>query len=287
MEREVAIVTDTIACLPREETERYHIREIPLQVIFGNRVYVDKVNLTADNFYSMLIHAKHLPTTAAPSPEHFLSAFRDLSREGKNIVCITLFRKLSSTYDSAKIAADMAREILPDITIKVLDSRTVAAAEGLVVLAAARAAALGKTLFEVLDAAQKVMSGVHFFAVIDTLKYLAKGGRVPSLVAWAGSLLDIKPILSLKDGELIPVTQKRTSLHAVCKMIEMTEKAVVKGLPLHMAIMHAAEREKAEELKRQISSLFNCAELFVTEFTPVMGTHTGPGLLGVSFYCGD
>jgi len=287
MEREVAIVTDTIACLPREEAERYHIREIPIKVIFGNRVYEDKVDLTADNFYSMLIQAKHLPTTAAPSPEHFLSAFRDSSREGKNIVCITLSRKLSSTYDSAKIAADMAREILSDVTIEVLDSRTAAAAEGFVVLAAARAAAMNKTLLEVIDTAKKVMSGVHLFAVIDTLKYLAKGGRVPRLAAWAGSLLDIKPIVFLKDGEAIPVARERTSLRAVHKMIEMTEKAVIKGLPLHMAIMHAAEREKAEDLKRQISSLFNCAELFVTEFTPVMGAHTGPGLLGVSFYCGD
>ncbi len=267
MDRKVAIVTDTIGCIPEEEIVRYNIREVPIRIVFGDKVYQDRVELKAEEFYSFLKESKQLPTTSAPSPEHFLNAFREMSRGATSILCITLSSKLSSTFNSAKLAAEMAKEMLPGINIEVLDSRTAAAAQGFVVLAAAKVAAAGKGLVEAINATKNVIIRVHLLAVVDTLEYLARGGRIPKVIAWAGSLLNIKPIIALKDGEARPAGRSRTYLGAMKQMIEMMKNRVVDGLPLHVAVMHAAEPEKAGELKKQISSLFEYRELMVTEFT--------------------
>ena len=287
MNSKVAIVTDTLGCIPEEEIKRYNICEVPVKIVFENRVYQDRVDLSANEFYTMLRKAKQLPTTAAPSPEHFLNAYSKMSREAANILCITLSSKLSGTFNAARIAADMASEVLSDITVEVLDSQVAAAAEGFVVLAAARAAAAGKKLDEVIDVAKNVISSVHLLVVVDTLKYLIKGGRVPRVVGWAGSLLNIKPIITLKDGEVHPVARARTYLSAIKQIMAMSKNRIVKGLPLHVAVIHAAEPEKAEELKNQISLSFDCVELMITDFTPVIGAHTGPGVIGLAFYCDD
>ena len=170
MDGKVAIVTDTMGCLPSSEIKRYNIREVPVKIIFENMVYQDRVDLNADEFYKMLGKARKLPTTAAPSPEHFLNAYREMSQEAARILCITISSKLSGTFNSAKVAADMAREVLSDVVVEVLDSQAAAAAEGFVVLAAARAAAAGKRMDEVINAARNVMSSVHLFAIVDTLR---------------------------------------------------------------------------------------------------------------------
>lgn len=286
MHEKVAIITDSMSCIPPEEIKKYDIREVPIRVIFGHNVYRDRVDLSPSEFYSMLAKAEKLPTTAAPSPEHFLNAYREMSREASKIVCITISSKLSATFNSAKIAADMARETLSNVAVEVLDSNAAAAAEGFVVLSAARAAAAGKRMEEVIAAARDVSNIVHLVAVIDTLKYLAKSGRAPRVIAWAGTLLKIKPIVMLKDGVVHPAGRARTSIAALKQMMKMSKNMIVKGLPLHMAVMHAGAPEKAEELKNQIASSYDCSELMLTEFTPVMGAHTGPGLIGVAFYCG-
>jgi len=169
----------------------------------------------------------------------------------------------------------------------VLDSRTAAAAQGLVVLAAARAAGLGKSLTEVVETAKSVMQGVNLFATLDTLYYLVKGGRVPKIAALASSLLKIKPILTIAEGEAHPVTNPRTTPGAMKRLLRLMEQKVVEGQPLHVAVMHADALDRAIELRNQISSRFDCAELFITEFTPVMGAHAGPGVIGVCFYSGD
>ena len=287
VDRKAAIVTDTLGCIPEDELKRYGIREVPVKIVFGNKVYQDRVDLSADEFYTLLEKAKQLPTTSAPSPEHFLNAYREMSRKASRILCITLSSKLSGTYNSAKVAADMAREVLSDVVIEVLDSQVAAAAEGFVVLSAARAAAVGKKMDEVVKAARDVISNVHLFVAVDTLKYLIKGGRVPRVVGWAGSLLNIKPIITLKGGEAHPVARARTYLSAIKRIMEMSKDRIVKGMPLHVAVMHAAEPEKAEELRSQIASSFDCAELMITDFTPVIGAHTGPGVVGLAFYCGE
>lgn len=284
MDEKVAIVTDTIGCISEEEKKKYNITEVPVRIIFGNKVYRDRVDLKADEFYAMFGKTDCLPTTSAPSPEHFFNAYRERSREAKNVLCITLSSKLSGTFNSAKLAAEIAKETIPGVNVEVLDSQTAAAAEGFVVLAAAKAAALGRSLADVVSAAKKIMNRVNLLAIVDTLYYLSKGGRVPKVAAWAGAILKIKPILTIKEGEARLAANARTSLGAMKRMLDIMKNKIVKGTGLHVAVMHAAETEKAAELKKQISASFDCTELLVTEFTPVMGAHTGPGVIGIAFY---
>ncbi len=283
----VAIVTDSVACIPKELAEKYDIEVVPIQVIFGDKVYRDGIDITPSQFYALLRQAEKLPTTAASLPGPVFEAFCKVSQRASSILCITLSAKFSGMFNSAKLAREMAREALPNVVIELLDSQTAAAAEGLVVLAAAQAAALGEGLTEVVETAKNVMPRVNLFATLDTLYYLVKGGRVPKAAAWASSLLKIKPILTIKDGEAHPVTNPRTTPGAMKRILKLMEQKIVRGVPLHIVVMHADALDRAIEIKNEISSHFDCAELFITEFTPVMGAHTGPGVVAVAFYSED
>lgn len=287
MANQVAIVTDSVACIPKELAENYGIEVVPIEVHFEDRVYRDGIDISPTQFYALLRQAKKLPTTAASLPGVFLEAYRKASQKATSILCITLSSKLSGMFNSARLAMEMAKESLPGMVIELLDSRTAAAAQGLVVLAAAQAAALGESLTEVVETAKRIMQRVNLLAMLDTLHYLVKGGRVPKAAALAGSLLKIKPIFTITEGEAHPVANPRTTSGAIKRMLQILEQKIAKEPPLHAAVMHAEALDKAIELRSWISSRFNCAELFITEFTPVIGAHTGPGVIGVAFYSGD
>ena len=182
---------------------------------------------------------------------------------------------------------EMAKETLPEVAIEVLDCGTAAAAQGFVVLAAARAAASGQSLAEVVGTAKRVAKSVSLLAMVDNLHYLVKGGHVPKLAAMASLLFRIKPILTVDDGDARPLAKAQTTPGAIKRMLKIMKQRVIKGQPLHVAVMHADALDNALALKERISSQFDCAELFITEFTPVMGAHIGPGLIGVAFYSGD
>jgi len=287
MASKVAIVTDSVACIPRELVEKHNIEVVPIQVIFGDKVYRDGIDITPSQFYTLLRQAEKLPTTAASLPGPVLEAYGKASQRASSILCITLSAQFSGMLNAARQAVEMAQEALPNVVIEVLDSRTAAAAQGLVVLAAARAAASGKSLTEVAETAKSVMQRVSLLASLDTLYYLVKGGRVPRLAALASALLKIKPILTISEGEAHPVTNPRTTRGAIKRMLRLMEHRIVKGQPFHVAVMHADALDRAVALRDQISSKYDCAELFITEFTPVMGAHTGPGVIGICFYSGD
>ena len=287
MASKVAIVTDTTACVPREQVEKYDIELVPIGLVFGDKVYQDGIDISPAEFYALLRRAEKLPTTSGSLPGPFLEAYRRVSQRASSILCITESSKFSGMFNSARVAMEMAKEPLPDVVIEVLECTTAAAGQGLVVLAAAKAAALGKSLTEVVDAARRVMPRVNLFATLDTLHYLVKGGRVPKAAALASSLLKIKPIFTVSDGDAYLVTNARTNPGAMKCILKIMGQKVVKGQPLHVAVMHADALNRAIALKNQISSQFDCAELFITEFTPVMGVHTGPGVIGVAFYSGD
>jgi len=287
MVSKVAIVTDSVACIPQELAEKYGIEVVPIQLIFGDRTYRDGIDISPAEFYALLRRAKKLPTTAGALPGPFLEAYHKLSSKTTSILCITLSAKLSGMFNSARQAMETAKETLPGVTIELLDSETAAVAQGLVVLAAARAAASGKSLTEVVETTKSVMQRVHLLGMLDTLHYLVKGGHVFKAVALAGSLLKIKPIFTITEGKAHPVTNPRTIPGGIKRMIQIMEQKIVKGQPLHVAVMHADAMDKAIELRNQISSRYDCTELFITEFTPVMGAHTGPGVIGIAFYSGD
>lgn len=285
--KKVAIVTDTTACIPQEQVEKYDIEIVPVQLIFEDKTYRDGIDISPTEFYALLRQANKLPTTSASSPDPYLEAYCKASQKVESILCLTEPSNFSAMFNSALVAKEMAKTALSNVVIEVLDCASAAAGQGLVALATARAAASGKDLGEVMATAQDIMSRVNLFATLDTLHYLVKGGRVPQAAAMVNSLLKIKPIFSLDHAEAHTVALPRTIPSAIKRMLKMMERKIVKGKSLHVAVMHADALDKAVVLRNRIASQFDCAELFITEFTPVMGVHTGPGLLGVAFYSED
>ena len=279
----VAIVTESVACLPKDLAKKYGVLVVPLPVIIGGQVYYDGVDITPGEVYELQRKRKVLPTTSAASPSEIIQVYRTASEKANAILHLSLSSKFSMTFDSARQAKEMAKEAIPGVEIEVLDTRTAAGAQGFLVLAAAQVAASGGSLTQAIQAVEQLAPKVHIFITVDTLHFLAKGGRVPKAAAWAGSLLSIKPILQVAEGEALPFERIRTKPKAIKRLLEIMEKrAGQKGV--HVNLMHAGVPEEAEELKKQLLARFDCAELYVTEFTPVMGVHTGPGLVGLAFY---
>ncbi len=280
---QVAVVTDSIACLPEELTQRYGIYIVPLSFAFEDRVYRDGVDITPTQFYRLLKKANKFPTTSAPPPSAYLEAYRAQSQLSSTILCITLSRKLSMAFDSALQAKELAREELPETTIEVLDSESAAGSQGFVALAAARAASSGADLAQVMEATRGVMSRVEILGLMDTLYYVAKGGHVPKVAAWTASFFSIKPILGIKSDEVKLVARVRTKSRAVKRLLDIMKERVNQD-PVHVSVMHADALEEAQKLRDRVANQFNCVELFITDFTPVMGVHTGPGVLALAFY---
>jgi len=287
MAKGVAIITDTTACIPQEMVKEYGIELVPIEVIFDDRVYRDGIDITPAEFYAKLRQTEKLPTTSGSLPGSYLEAYRQASQRADGIVCITESSKFSGMFNSARLAVEMAKEELPGVAVEVLECSSAAAGQGLVVLAAARAAASGKNLAGVVEVVKELMHRVHLFAALDTLHYLVKGGRVPQAAALVNSILGIKPVFSVNGGEAHTVALPRSTKSAMKRILKLMMKKVGKGQPVHAAVMHADALEQARVLRDQISSRFNCVELFITEFTPVMGVHTGPGVIGAAFYSED
>lgn len=280
----VAIVTDTTACIPPELVDEFSIELVPIQLIIDGKAYRDGIDITPSQFYALLSKADRIPTTAGSLPEPYLEAYEKAARRAPNILCLTMPSRLSGMYNSALLAARLAGESLPGVKIEVLECSSAAAGLGLTVLAAARQAAAGKGLAEVIAMARELMQRVYLFATLDTLHYLVKGGRVPWVAGLANSVLHIKPVFSVNGGDAHNVSLQRTAEGAMKKIIDIMEKMIPQGRSVHVAVMHAAAPERARELKDRIAHRFNTVELFITEFTPVMGVHTGPGLVGAAFY---
>lgn len=284
MTNKVAIVTDTTACIPREMVEKYGIEVVPIELIVDGKVYRDGIDITSSEFYALLRQANRLPITSGSLPSPFLEAYRKAGRRAEDVLCITESSKFSGMCNSARIAIEMAKKALPNVVIEVLECATAAVGQGLVVLAAARAATPDKNIAEVVATASSVMQRVNLYATLDTLDYLVKGGRVPKAAALASSLLQIKPIFTVSDGEAHPVANARTNHGALKCILKLMEQKKIKEQVLRVAVMHANSLDRAIALRDQISFRFDCAELFITEFTPVVGIHTGPGVIGVAFY---
>jgi DegV family protein with EDD domain len=284
IKQEVAIVTDTTACVPQEKVARYNIEVVPVQLIIDDKSYRDGIDITPTEFYTHLRQAKKTPTTSSSSPGPYLEAYRKASLRTKSILCLTEPSKFSAMFDSARVAADMARGTLPGVNIEVVDCTTAAAGQGLVALAAARKAAENKSLLEVKEATLDVMSRVNLLATLNTLQYLARSGRVPQAAAMVNNILNIKPVFTLNHTDAHTVALPRSMKSATKRMLKLMKPMVRKGRPLHVAVMHADAMEQAASFKNRIEAEFDCEEIFITEFTPVMGVHTGPGLIGVAFY---
>jgi DegV family protein with EDD domain len=254
-------------------------------IVFEGKSYRDGIDMSPGEVYRIMRRRENLPTTSTPSAGDFLDAYRQLSEQVESILCITLTSLQSQIYDTALVAKETAKEDLPNTVIEVIDSRAVGGALGLIVLEAARAASQGADLSQVTEVVHDMMPRVNFFAMLDTLFYLARTGRTGRAAAWAGTLLKIKPIVehSTSTGVTMPVARPRTKAKAVKLLIDIMSERVGNS-PVHVIAHHADELEDGEKLMADIASRFNCIELHLTEFTPGMGVHAGPGVLAIAFY---
>jgi DegV family protein with EDD domain len=282
----VRVVADSAVCLPKELIAKYNIELVPETIIFGTTIYRDGVDLVPSEFYVKLGEAKELPTTSAPSPQDFIDAFQKVAKDADSIACILVTAGFSHMGLQAALTA---RESIPEPPIEIMDSRTALGAYGFIVLAAAKAAAAGKPLPEVLQAAKDVQKRVTLIATLNTLKYLAKGGRIGKAASWAGTLLSIKPIIEVppSTGVLEPLERVRSRRKALERLLEIMQERVGEGQMVHASIEQANVPEDARWLEAQLSSLFDCAEIYINDFAPVAGVHCGPGVIGISFYSGD
>jgi DegV family protein with EDD domain len=281
-----AIVTDSSACLPAELIRAHRITIIPLAFLFDGDVHQDG-SLRSRDFYALLRASRKFPTTASPPPEAFVEAFRQAARTAEAALCITLPSAFSGTYSSASAAIELAQQELPGFPIRVVDSHCLAMCHGFAVLEAARAAESGASI----DTAEAVMRDVaarsYLIGVLDTLRYLAKSGRVPMVMHWATSLLQIKPIMAAKGEDIRAIGRVRTMPRALDRLLSHTEEHLHGQRRLHIAVMHADAPAAAADLTDAIRRRFDPEELLVTESTSVMGAHTGPGFVGVALFSGE
>lgn len=279
----VAIVTDSIANVTKELAEQHRITIVPIRLLVQGKIYRDMVDMTPSQAYELFLQDPENFKTSPSAPGHYLEAYQEASKQARNILCVTLSSRLSTGYDMACVAKEQAKDELPGVSIEVMDSLNVTAAEGFIALSAARAAAEGKDLAEVVKEAEEVRDKVTFIVLLDTIRHIYRTGRIPKVASKVGAMLNIRPILTSSSGLVRFKGIARNRKQGINRILQEMMQRVGKS-PVHVAVMHAYCPDEAEELKERIASEFNCAELFITEFTPVMGYATGTGTIGFAFY---
>lgn len=272
----IRIVTDSSCDLPDEILQRHRITVVPLTIRFGEKGFIDREELSIDDFWVRLSAAKDLPETAAPSVGRFQDVYRELSYAGADgIVVVTISAGISATHQSASLAADQLRSGIP---VRVIDSRLVSAALGLGVLAAARAAEAGGTIDVVEATAREAVASSNLFAALDTLEYLKRGGRIGSTAAFFGNLLDVKPLITFAEGVVSAggrVRTRRKAIKAVLDHLEslesVAEVGVVHSNPPDLDEFLGALRERGHD------------DPLVARLGPVVGAHAGPRVIGIVY----
>lgn len=272
----VKIVTDSLSDITSDLAEELGITVVPLTVFFGHESYLDRVTITTDEFYHRLIHDTIWPTTTQPPPVTFADVYNKLTEETDEILVITLSSKLSGTYNSAIGAKDLVKK---KCKIEVIDSETVAMGLGLIVIATAKAAQNGAKLDELIKLVRSAMNRSHFIVYFDTLKYLAKGGRIGKAQELLGSMLSVKQILTVKEGEMAPLTRMR-SLGA--GMDYLYNFAANFPNIEELAVEHTTTPNEADRLVERLGSVFPKERIYRSTVSPVLGVHGGPGALAVT-----
>jgi len=272
----VAIVTDSVADLPPQVAEELGITVVPLVVRFGTDLYRDGLDLSPDQFYERLRTSKALPATSVPPPGAYADVYDKLAEKTNEILVITLTSKLSATYQVALQAVGLMNK---KARVEVMDSQWAIMAQGFIVIAAAKAAQSGASLDEVLDVARHTMQRVDMYAAFDTLEYLERGGRIGKAQAFLGSLLKVNPIIGLKDGEVYPLGRERSRAKAIDHLYNL---AVSFGNVEGLAVEYAIDLDEANRLMQRLHSKYPQIPIYLSRTSPVIGTHTGPGLIVVS-----
>ncbi len=280
----IGILTDTTASIPSALIEKLGIEVVPYYIHRGLVTLRDMVDVKPAEFAEWLAHAKRLPTTSNPAPGDYLGGLKSLAGRVRGIVALTMTSRGSGAYQSCRAALDMFKEHTPDVRVEVVDTLQVAMSHGWVVIEAARVAAEGLDFETVLHRAKEVSRQGMMIQTADTLRYLHMGGRIGKAQHLVGSLLNIKPIIGMQDGEIVALATTRSRLGAYRRMVELMEDRVGERARIKVAFTHVAAREKLEKLQGMVAERFDCSETIVTELSPALAVHSGPGTVGVSFF---
>ena len=272
----VKIVTDSLSDITSDLAQELGITVVPLTVFFGQESFLDRVTMSTDEFYYRLTHGNIWPTTTQPPPGDFINVYNKLAEETDEILVVTLSSKMSGTYQSALQAKSM---IEGKCRIEVIDSLMVAMSLGLIVISAAKAAKAGANLDALADLVHKAMPRSHLVAYFDTLKYLAKGGRIGKAQGLLGAMLSIKPILTVKDGEMSPLTRLRSR---AAGMDYLYNSAASFSNIEALAVEHATTPDEADALVERLNSVFPKERIYKSTLSPVVGTYAGPGAMAVT-----
>ena len=268
-------MTDSIADVPREFVETLDITVVPCNIHFGQETFRDGIDLTSEEFYTRLKQAKSLPTTSQPSVGVFRETYQRLGQLTKDIVSLHVPAALSGVYNSAAMAAKM----LPELRIRVIDSTNISMALGWLTIIAARAAKAGQTLDEIEQLVLETIPRLRLVAVVDTLEYAERGGRIGKATALVGTLLRVKPILEVRDSQVLPVENVRTHRRAIQRLIEIAESMA----PFQeLAVVHTNDADLAQQVRETLGRLHPVERIPISEVGPVLGAHVGPGAVGVA-----
>ena len=280
--RSIALVTDSTAYMPPELLEQYGIYVVPNVVNWGTETYRDGVDISAKAFFERLKKDPVLPTTAVASIGEFHDIYAKAAQEAEAVLGVHLSAKLSGTYSTAVQAAKM----LPGKRIEVIDSNATAMAMGFVVLAAARAAEAGQSFEQVVQTARDTIPHVGVVFTVETLEFLRRGGRIGGAQAFMGSLLDMKPILDLRDGRVEPIERVRTKRKAVDRVMDIIVERATGKSPIRLATLHANAPEEAAALLEKCKQRLGAVEAIMCEVSPTVATHAGPGTVGLAYCAG-
>jgi len=273
------LITDTDSNLPAHLVQKYNIRLVPITIHFGEESFTDNIEIQNPALFERIDQTGKLPSTAAPSPAAFASAFQSAFEEGaESVICVCVGSKISRTYESACVAV----EDFPGRKITVIDSEYVSLGQGMMVLAAAETLAQGGTHEEAVDIIHNHMGRFHLFGALTTLKYLALGGRVSNLAAGMADLFNIRPILTMVNGKLDLLEKVRTHKAAMDRMVELITQSVGEKPIEQCAIIHVLNLEDAQKLEKLLRSKLDIpGEVLITDFGPGLSVHTGKGFVGV------
>ena len=280
----VAVLTDSCASIPETILTQLNIRTVAYYIHRGQEVLYDLVTVQRQEFLEWLATAKTLPTTASPGPGDYFAAYQDIASQGSDeIVSIHMTSKGSGAYQAATVAQSMAQEKMPDVRIEVIDTRNVSLCQGWMAIEAARAAISGAGVDEILSKVRGMMQVARMIQTADTLKYLYMGGRIGMAQRLVGSLLNIKPLIGMEDGIIVPLGTARSRHQAYLAIVDLVEEAVGKG-KIKIAYVHAGAMDEVEKIKLLVDQRFDVVESFFAELSPALAVHTGPGTVGVCYY---
>ena len=280
----VAVLTDSCASIPENLLERLHIRTVAYYIHRGQEVLRDLVTIQRDEFLRWMMTARSIPTTACPGPSDYFESFKQLADEGREeIISIHMTSKASGAYQAAIVAETMMKGEYPNIQIEVVDTQNVSLCQGWMVIEAARAALAGLSLDRVTTIVKKMIPITHMIQTADTLKYLYLGGRIGKAQHLIGSMLNIKPLIGMVEGVIVPLGKTHSRGQAYRQMADVVAETVGRG-KAKIAYVHAGAQREVEKLQEIVEAKVEVVESFFAELSPALAVHTGPGTAGLCYY---